>query len=233
MTTDKLTKLTSRTYADACASAHALDLLGERWALLVIRELLLGPRRFSDLRTALPGISANVLTQRLEGLESVGVLRKRLLPPPARVQAYELTAWGAAAEEVILALGRWGVRSPDHDPSLPLSSVALMMSFKAKFDRTRAKGKELSLRFVLGDDTFDVRIRRSTLSIARASDDAAEPDVRITGAPSAIATHLYGNVPLDKLAAPGVTITGDRRAFQSFASLWGAIGGASKGSKMR
>src|SRR4051812_8156905 len=83
-----------RSYEDACGAAHALDLVGERWALLVMRELMLGPKRFSDLRADLPGISANVLTQRLEGLEAAGVLIRRKLPPPASVHVYELTPPG-------------------------------------------------------------------------------------------------------------------------------------------
>ena len=88
----KLEKITKnpqrRRYDDACAAAHALDIVGERWALLVVRELMMGPKRFGDLRTSLPGISANVQTQRLEGLESAGVLARRKLPPPASTQVY-------------------------------------------------------------------------------------------------------------------------------------------------
>src|SRR6476469_370519 len=95
-----------RRYDDACGAAHGLDLVGERWALLVIRELMLGPKRFGDLRRDLPGISANVLTQRLEGLEAAGVLARRKLPPPASVQVYELTAWGYESEQIFQALGR-------------------------------------------------------------------------------------------------------------------------------
>src|SRR5215217_6060233 len=97
---------THRMYEDACGVAHALDLVGERWALLVMRELLFGPKRFSDLRDSLPGISANVLTQRLEGLEAAGVLLRRRLPPPASVQVYELTPWGYESEPIFQALGR-------------------------------------------------------------------------------------------------------------------------------
>src|SRR3954449_5481225 len=121
-------ELSRRTYEDACAAAHALDLVGDRWALLVMRELMLGPKRFSDLRASLPGISANVLTQRLEGLETAGVLVKRKLPPPAAAQVYELTEWGYESEPIFQALGRWAARSPTHDPSLPLSAVSLFLS---------------------------------------------------------------------------------------------------------
>src|ERR687895_1821390 len=101
-----------RTYDDACAAAHALDLVGERWALMVVRELVLGPKRFTDLRTGLPQASPNVLAQRLKELEEVGVVRKRRLPPPAASQVYELTDWGRELESVLIALGRWGARAP-------------------------------------------------------------------------------------------------------------------------
>src|SRR4249919_2386031 len=122
----KLEKITRRLkapqhrwYGDACATAHALDLVGERWALLVMRELIFGPKRFSDLRASLPGISANVLTQRLEGLEQSGLVARRRLPPPAAAQVYELTEWGYESEPIFQALGRWASRSPLHDPTLP------------------------------------------------------------------------------------------------------------------
>ena len=99
-----------RRYDDACGTAHGLELIGERWALLVLRELLLGPRRFSQLRADLPGLSANVLTQRLAELEERGLARRRMLPPPASAQVYEATEWGLEAEPVIQALGRWAAR---------------------------------------------------------------------------------------------------------------------------
>ena len=106
-----------RSYEDGCAAAHALDLIGERWALLVVRELLLGPKRFTDLRAGLPGISPNVLSQRLDELERVGVVRRRRLLPPAASWVYDLTPWGQELEPIILQLGRWGARSPLRCPS--------------------------------------------------------------------------------------------------------------------
>src|SRR5918995_3260807 len=141
MKSQKVTKegLTPRrSYEDACGAAHALDLVGERWALLVIRELMLGPKRFSDLRSDLPGISANVLPQRLEGLEASGVLVRRRLPPPASVQVYELTPWGYESEPIFQALGRWAVRSPYHDPTKPFSPVSLMLSLRTMFNAAAA-----------------------------------------------------------------------------------------------
>src|SRR3954469_11833699 len=122
-----------RRYDDACGTAHALDLIGERWALLVMRELMLGPKRFSDIRADLPGISANTLTQRLEGLEAIGLVVRRRLPPPASAQVYELTPWGYEPEPIIQTLGRWATRSAGHDPGLPLSATSLMLSFRTMF----------------------------------------------------------------------------------------------------
>ena len=112
-----------RQYDQACSVAAALDRVGERWSMLIVRELMLGGRRFSDLRASLPGISAKVLTERLAGLERAGVLVKRKLPPPAATQVYELTEWGYLAEPAIQELGRWAARSPEHNPQLPRGRV--------------------------------------------------------------------------------------------------------------
>ena len=121
-----------------------MDLIGERWSMPLIRELLLGPRRFSDLKTSLNGISANVLSQRLDGLEKAGVLVRRKLPPPASVQVYELTSWGYEASPIFQALGRWAVRSPSHDPTRPFSPVSLMLSLRTMLSATAAGDLEAS-----------------------------------------------------------------------------------------
>ena len=126
-------------YGDACGTAFAMELVGERWSMLIIRELMLGGRRFSDLRGSLPGISAKVLTERLAGLEQAGVLTRRKLPPPAATQVYELTQWGYLAEPAIQELGRWAARSPAHDPTLPLSPVGFMLSLRTMLDKEGAK----------------------------------------------------------------------------------------------
>src|SRR5205809_6734594 len=142
MQSEKLTKSRKneekRRYDDACGLAHALELIGERWAFLVLRELMYGPRRFSGLKADLPGISANVLTQRLTELEARGLVRKARLPPPASVQVYEATEWGLEAAPVIAALGKWAARSPLHDPTLPMSHVSMMMSLQTLLSPERA-----------------------------------------------------------------------------------------------
>src|SRR5438309_4007503 len=118
-----------RTYGDACGVARALDRVGERWALMVVRELLLGAKRFTDLRAGLPHVSADVLAQRLRELEEAGVVQRRKLPPPAAVQVYELTAWGRELEPAVMALGAWGARAPlaPRELGMSVDSHALMI----------------------------------------------------------------------------------------------------------
>jgi DNA-binding HxlR family transcriptional regulator len=219
MKLDKITKTTSRHYDDACGTAHALDLIGERWAVLVMRELMMGPRRFGDLRTGLPGLSANVLTQRLEGLEASGVVRRRKLPPPASVQVYELTEWGLEAEPILLSLGKWAIRSPRHDPTLPLSPVALMLSFRAKFETAKTAGQTLWITFHFDREAFTVAVADGVLITARGEPEQA--DVEVTGSPPAVAGLIYGKVPLDELERLGaLTVTGDRTALMRFSDLY-------------
>jgi DNA-binding HxlR family transcriptional regulator len=211
--------LTRRRYDDACGTAHALDLVGERWALLVARELMLGPKRFSDLRGGLPGISANVLTQRLEGLEAAGVLARRKLPPPASVHVYELTPWGYELEPVIIGLGRWAARSPGHDPTLPLSAASLMFSFKAMVDPAAAADRPIVAGFRIGEEEFRVRVAGGGLDLTRGA--AGEADVVLTGSPEGIAAAVYGGVPLQDLEAAGtLTLAGDRALAERFVTLF-------------
>lgn len=209
----------TRRYEDACAAAHALDLVGERWALLVMRELMLGPKRFSDLRASLPGISANVLTQRLEGLEMAGVLVKRKLPPPAHAQVYELTAWGYEAEPIFQALGRWAARSPFHDPTLPFSAASLFLSFRTMFDPTLAGDLEARVGFDLGSEQFLVRIGGGKLKGTRSGLEKAQ--VAFHGPPTAVAGVVYGGVPLAAMEAQGaLTLEGDRALAERFVTLF-------------
>ena len=206
---------TRRRYDDACGTAHAMDLVGERWALLVMRELMVGPKRFSQLRADLPGISANVLTQRLEGLEASGVLRRRKLPPPASAQVYELTPWGYESEPIFQALGRWAARSPSHDPTLPFSAASLMPSLRTMFDPVRAGDAEARVGFRLGTETFLVTIAEGELRFARGEADGA--DLVLTGPPPVLAAVIYGGRPLDAMIAAGaLEAAGDRALADRF-----------------
>ncbi len=222
----KLTKLTDsqaaparRRYDDACGTAHALDLIGERWALLVMRELMLGPKRFGDIRADLPGISANVLTQRLEGLEASGLLVKRRLPPPASAQVYELTEWGYEAEPIVQTLGRWATRSPDHDPTMPLSPTSLMMSFRTMHAVERLAGLTAGIGFRIGVETFLVRIADGALRADRGEVEGA--DLIFTGSAANIAAAIYGGVPIEALEAQNaLTVEGDRELAARFTTLF-------------
>lgn len=221
----KLEKVTSkseatgRRYDDACGTAHALELVGERWALLVMRELMLGPKRFSDIRADLPGISANVLTQRLEGLEAAGLVQRRKLPPPASVQVYELTEWGYEAEPFIKSMGRWATRSPLHDASRQLSATSLMLSFRTMFDGARAGDLKAAIGFRLGAETFLVSIAEGRLTAERS--DPTRVQAVITGTPPAVAGVVYGGVPLEAMEAEGaLSVEGDRQLVRRFATLF-------------
>ena len=190
-----------RGYDDACGTAHGLELIGDRWALLVLRELMLGARRFSDLRGDLPGISANVLTQRLGELEERGLVRKVRLPPPAAREVYEATPWGLEAEPVIQALGRWAARSPSHDPTLPLSAVSILLSFRTMIDERRAKGFDGRIGLRLGASEYVARVKKGRIRVSRAPVDGC--DAVLTASPEQLAAVVYGGAPFDTLAVEG------------------------------
>ena len=204
----KLQKLTNsrqkeekRRYEDACGLAHALDLLGERWAMLVLRELAYGPRRFSELKADLTGISANVLTQRLAELEHRGLVRKMKLPPPASVQVYEATGWGLEAVPIIASLGRWAARSPLHDPTLRMSHVSVLMSFQTLISPERAKGFEGRICFRFGDAAYVATVAGGRLDVDRR--DADDCDVTFTGTPSNVAAVIHGGAPFETIRVEG------------------------------
>lgn len=208
-----------RRYEDACGTAHAMDLIGERWALLVMRELMLGPKRFSDIRGDLPGISANVLTQRLEGLEEAGIVVRQRLEPPASGQVYALTPWGQQARPIMGAMGRWATRSPGHDPRQHFSATSLMLSFQAMHDPALSKGFEATIGVRHGRDHYFARIGDGMIDVQRGA--APDADVTFVGAPAAIAAAVYGGVPLPELEAQGaLTIEGDRAIAERFITFF-------------
>jgi DNA-binding HxlR family transcriptional regulator len=181
--------------------AHALELIGERWALLVLRELMLGARRFSELKADLPGISANVLTQRLTELEQRGLVRKTKLPPPASVQVYEATDWGMEARPLMGQLGKWAARSPLHDPSLPISHVSAMLSLETMIDAERAKGLGATIGFRMGDVDYVGKLANGRLKIERGDTDGA--DVIFSAQPAALVGVVYGGAPLETIGIEG------------------------------
>ena len=209
----------TRWYDDACGTALALELVGERWSLLIVRELMFGGRRFGELKANLPGISANILTQRLDGLEASGILVRRKLPPPASVQIYELTPWGYESETAIKELGRWAVRSPEHDPTLPLSAASLMMSFRTMLSAERAGELKATIGFRLGAESFLGRLEHGVISIRREDPDGA--DLMIESDPMSLASVVYGGRPIADAEAAGVLeLTGDRALAERYVTLF-------------
>lgn len=206
-----------RWYNDACGTAFALELLGERWSLLIVRELLFGGRRFSDLRASLPGLSAKSLTERLSGLEEAGVVRRSELDQLPGVSVYELTEWGKRADVAIMELGRWAAMSPHHNPTLPLSPVSLMLSFRTMFDPQLAAGLSLVGAIVIGAERFAVTISAGRLAIRRGRADAAQFTLI---APSAmtLAAAVYGKQPFAELAH--LRVEGDEAAARTYVGLF-------------
>ncbi|MCA0997979.1 winged helix-turn-helix transcriptional regulator [Alloyangia pacifica] len=205
-----------RWYADACGTAFGLETLGERWALLIVRELMFGPRRFSDLRAALPGISAKVLTERLAGLEASGVLRRETAPEPAPAQLYGLTRWGYAAEPIIQELGRWAAASALHDPTLPLSPVSFMLSLRTMFDAGAAEGLAVTAVFAIGSARFTARLEDGALPVTRGETDECDLHFEADSGP-ALAAMFYGGVSPEDA---GVAIRGDRGLADRFIDLF-------------
>ena len=210
---------TMRTYDDGCAAAHALDLVGERWALLVVRELLLGPKRFTDLRAGLPHASPNVLAQRLRELEGAGVVRRRKLPPPAASRVYELTDWGLELEPVIIRLGRWGARSPSKPCDAKLSVDSLILSLRTMFDPLAAEGLGASYELRLDEDRFRAEVADGRFQVVRGVAD--RPDAIIETDPTTLAALVYDGRPLAEALRTGdLKIEGDESAMARFLTLF-------------
>lgn len=208
-----------RWYNDACGTAFGMELIGERWSLLIVRELMLGGRRFSDIRASLPGISAKVLTERLESLEAGGALIKRKLPPPAAAQVYELTEWGYLAEPIIQELGRWAATSVHHDPTLPLSPVSLMLSLRTMLDKEKAKAFDATVGFEVGGESFVAELKEGKLPIRRGEIGEADLVLRAPAAPL-LAAVFYRKIPWEDLAGEGVAVEGDKRLVKRFIDLF-------------
>jgi DNA-binding HxlR family transcriptional regulator len=208
-----------RTYGDRCGIARALDAVGERWALLVVRELLLGPKRFTDLRAGLPHASPNVLAQRLRELEEAGVLRRRTLAPPAASKVYELTGRGLALEPVVIELGRWGAGTPSPPASVGMSLDSTILSLRTLFDPGRADGFSATLELRLGDHPFRAEVAAGRLEVARG--EATAPDATVvTDHPTLLALIRGRRALTETLRAGDVVVEGDERAVARFVDLF-------------
>ncbi|GGB27847.1 transcriptional regulator [Sphingomonas metalli] len=217
MKLEKVTEgTTKRRYDDACGTALALEFLGERWSMLVLRELMFGPRRFGAIKANLPGISANVLTQRLEAMEAAGILIRRKLAHPANVPVYELTRWGYEAEPIVQVMGRWAARSRRHDPFAFMSTASAMQSLLALVDRAGLADWRATIGFRFPDDGFLLRIAEGDMTIARVEEPVA--DTVFSGDTMAMRRTIYGKQGLDAEGLLG--LRGDPEVARRFVDLF-------------
>jgi DNA-binding HxlR family transcriptional regulator len=211
---------TMRTYGDGCAIARALDLVGERWALLVVRELLLGPKRYTDLRRGLPNASPNVLSERLRELARAGIVRRHKLPPPAGSRVYELTDWGRELEQIVISLGRWAARSPTPPNDAPIVSAdSIILALRGLFDSGAAHGLRASYDLRLGEDRFRIEVADDEIQAARG--DADQADATIDTDPGTLDAVLWQGRPLADAQRSGtLAIEGDKAAVERFLRLF-------------
>jgi DNA-binding HxlR family transcriptional regulator len=199
-----------RGYRQACGVARGLDIVGERWALLVVRELLLGPKRFTDLQQALPGASPNALSDRLRELADAGVVRRRQFPPPSTARVYELTTWGRGLEPIVIALGTWALAAPPNTEQAFISPDSAMLAIRAYYAPTPRR-RNATLRIELRDHgpavVFGVRLTATGADVAHQSPD--EPDAVLSTTTSDLAA-AFGDDDLAALEAAGAEIAGNR-----------------------
>jgi DNA-binding HxlR family transcriptional regulator len=208
-----------RTYGDGCGIAHALDVVGERWALLIVRELLLGPKRFTDLRAGLPNASPNVLSQRLRELEVAGVIARRKLPPPAASSVYELTQWGSELKPILLAAGSWALRSPSFDFDAPVGTDSVILGLATFFDPAQAGDLDALFEIRLGEHTFHARVRDGRIDVERGQ--VGDPDALIETDPETLASVVRDQQRLaEALRAGTIAVSGDQAALARFLSLF-------------
>jgi DNA-binding HxlR family transcriptional regulator len=188
----------ARHYDDPCGVARALDLVGERWTLLVVRELLFGPKRFTDLVRGLPGMSQNVLSQRLRELGKAGLVERRRMGPPVSGQVYELTERGAALRPVVIELARWGSRIPTTSRA-DLSVDALALALLTTFDPDGAEDVRIALQ--LGDDRFAAEVTDGLLEITRGA--PARSDAEVVTDAAGLRSVVFGGRPLAEAVGVG------------------------------
>lgn len=214
-----------RSYRQYCAVAKALDVVGERWTLLLVRELLLGPRRYKDLLAGLPGIGTNLLAERLRELEASGLIRRRSLPPPAGSAVYELTELGGGLQPALLELGRWGAQLlAEPSPSDTLRPGWYVVSMIATFRPELAQGLDATFELRIEDEVFRVRVQDGEATIGESSTGGV--DLVLTCDLGSFLALLSGELnPNEALEAGRIEIDGDREAFFRFHELfrWPAL----------
>jgi len=209
----------TRTYGQYCGLVRAAELVGERWALLILRDLLVGPKRFTDLERGLPGIPTNVLTARLKELERAGVVHRRALPRPAGGVAYELTAYGAELEDIVKRLGRWGAKLLGNPrPGETVTPDSLVMALRSTFDPEAARGLCARYELRLGELVLHADVDNGELEAAQGA--IADPDLVIEPGPSLKALMTGELRPADAIKNGDVRITGDPKLLERFVRMF-------------
>ena len=211
--------MTGRTYGQFCGLAHAMELIGERWALLLIRDLLSGPKRFTDLRNGLPRIPTNILSARLKELEGSGVIQRRLLPRPQGSVVYELTDYGRELEDVVLRLGLWGARTLGQPrPDDVVTTDSLLIALRTTYRSDAARGLHLRYELRVGDIAVHARIDDGALEVAPGP--AADPDLVIETGPE-LRALLAGEIgPSEAVAGGSVQLSGDPKLLERFVAVF-------------
>jgi DNA-binding HxlR family transcriptional regulator len=210
-----------RSYDQYCAIARALDVLGDRWTLLIARDLLLGPKRYRDLLDGLPGIGTNLLAARLRELEAAGIVTRRTLPPPAGSTVYELTDAGLALEPLMFALGRFGSQflgSPRATDNMRPTPFFLAM--RAAFRPERADGVDESYEVRVDGRVFEVRVAGGTIETREGP--ATDPDVVLGLDVQTLYRLLFGEVTPAEAVRSGTAsvVAGDEQALSRFIGLF-------------
>ena len=203
------TSSTARSYAQLCGIATAFDVIGDRWAALIVRDLLLGSLRFGELAEGLPGIGTNTLAARLKDLEGSGVVRRQLLPLPDRGTVYELTRYGRELEPILMGLGRWGTRSMGRlSPDVAARSRWLVAAMLAFHDEERRVARPTTWELRLTDGAFTVRAKGTDLTVAAGAPDDADL-VITTGDEQLHRLLTHRLAPSEAVATGAVSVEGD------------------------
>lgn len=206
--------MSGRTYGDACGIARALDLVGDRWALLVVRELVLGPKRYTDLVSGLGRIAPDVLAQRLRDLEAGGLARRTVAPGPGRVQVYELTEHGQQLKPVLRELGRFGSSLAMPAGELAFSPDAAAVALRTTFDPQRAGDLRTTCVLTLDGEPFAIGIDGGELDLRRGG--GSTPEISMTTTPAVLAEVLWHGRALDDAVRAGdAEFDGDAQALES------------------
>ena len=209
----------SRAYGQYCGFARALEVVGERWAMLVVRDLLVGPKRFTDLLRGLPGIPSNVLTTRLKELESAGVVRRRLLERPARGVVYELTEYGLELEAVVLELGRWGAKAlGDPRPDETITADSLITALRTTFHPEAARGVRAGFELRVGEIVLHACVDDGHVAVAAGA--LPDADLVIHAGPGIRALMAGELSPAAALENGLVQVVGDPELLTPFAAMF-------------